>query len=214
MPWMRRTSGWCSRCGCEGPPSPGTATAPPPPPSHPSSPRRYRDLHTFELQAPTRLIEWARGNRECGAGKAPGWALAGRRGCPWPEEIGAPGAGTRVQGEGGKEAVGLGQPEVAKGRPSAGPGPQKWDKCLELFRVQPGPMDCAVTRVCLREGGLGRGAAPSPCSCLFMPTPPRCLCSRVWTVRWERDPAADPTTNAADKGDPGGCCSHSGTRPL
>ncbi|XP_059729505.1 WD repeat-containing protein 73 isoform X2 [Haemorhous mexicanus] len=30
--------------------------------------RLYRDLHTFELQAPTRLIEWARGNRVCVAG--------------------------------------------------------------------------------------------------------------------------------------------------
>ncbi|OWK62732.1 WD repeat-containing protein 73 [Lonchura striata] len=28
----------------------------------------YRDLHTFELQAPTRLIEWARGDRVCVAG--------------------------------------------------------------------------------------------------------------------------------------------------
>ncbi|NXQ23593.1 WDR73 protein, partial [Alaudala cheleensis] len=28
----------------------------------------YRDLHTFELQAPTRLIEWTRGNRVCVAG--------------------------------------------------------------------------------------------------------------------------------------------------
>ncbi|NXF13551.1 WDR73 protein, partial [Smithornis capensis] len=28
----------------------------------------YRDLHAFELQAPTRLIEWARGNRVCVAG--------------------------------------------------------------------------------------------------------------------------------------------------
>ncbi|NXK28638.1 WDR73 protein, partial [Arenaria interpres] len=28
----------------------------------------YGDLHTFELQAPTRLIEWARGNRVCVAG--------------------------------------------------------------------------------------------------------------------------------------------------
>lgn len=47
-----------------------------------------------------------------------------------------------------------------------GQGPRRGAKCLELFRVQPGlelrvwgPMDCAVTRVCLREGGLGRGAA-------------------------------------------------------
>ncbi|XP_055558941.1 WD repeat-containing protein 73 isoform X2 [Falco cherrug] len=30
--------------------------------------RLYGDLHTFELQAPTRLIEWARGNRVCVAG--------------------------------------------------------------------------------------------------------------------------------------------------
>ncbi|XP_066196730.1 WD repeat-containing protein 73 isoform X2 [Sylvia atricapilla] len=30
--------------------------------------RLYRDLHTFELQAPTRLIEWARGSRVCVAG--------------------------------------------------------------------------------------------------------------------------------------------------
>ncbi|XP_039913047.1 WD repeat-containing protein 73 isoform X2 [Hirundo rustica] len=30
--------------------------------------RLYRDLHTFELQAPTRLIEWACGNRVCVAG--------------------------------------------------------------------------------------------------------------------------------------------------
>ncbi|XP_051464724.1 WD repeat-containing protein 73 [Apus apus] len=30
--------------------------------------RLYQDLHTFELQAPTRLIEWARGNRVCVAG--------------------------------------------------------------------------------------------------------------------------------------------------
>ncbi|XP_023799960.1 WD repeat-containing protein 73 isoform X1 [Cyanistes caeruleus] len=30
--------------------------------------RLYRDLHTFELQAPTRLIEWAPGNRVCVAG--------------------------------------------------------------------------------------------------------------------------------------------------
>nr|XP_014122638.1 WD repeat-containing protein 73 isoform X1 [Zonotrichia albicollis] len=30
--------------------------------------RLYRDLHTFELQAPTRLIEWARGDRVCVAG--------------------------------------------------------------------------------------------------------------------------------------------------
>ncbi|XP_053790039.1 WD repeat-containing protein 73 isoform X2 [Vidua chalybeata] len=30
--------------------------------------RLYRDLHTFELQAPTRLIEWARGNHVCVAG--------------------------------------------------------------------------------------------------------------------------------------------------
>ncbi|NXM76662.1 WDR73 protein, partial [Serilophus lunatus] len=28
----------------------------------------YRDLHTFELQAPTRVIEWARGSRVCVAG--------------------------------------------------------------------------------------------------------------------------------------------------
>ncbi|NXP17082.1 WDR73 protein, partial [Scytalopus superciliaris] len=28
----------------------------------------YRELHTFELQAPTRLIEWARGSRVCVAG--------------------------------------------------------------------------------------------------------------------------------------------------
>ncbi|KAM6226154.1 integrator complex assembly factor WDR73, partial [Porphyrio hochstetteri] len=28
----------------------------------------YRDLHTFELQAPTRVIEWAQGNRVCVAG--------------------------------------------------------------------------------------------------------------------------------------------------
>ncbi|XP_074672686.1 integrator complex assembly factor WDR73 isoform X2 [Strix aluco] len=30
--------------------------------------RLYQDLHTFELQAPTRVIEWARGNRVCVAG--------------------------------------------------------------------------------------------------------------------------------------------------
>ncbi|XP_031953802.1 WD repeat-containing protein 73 isoform X1 [Corvus moneduloides] len=30
--------------------------------------RLYRDLHTFELQAPTRIIEWARGSRVCVAG--------------------------------------------------------------------------------------------------------------------------------------------------
>ncbi|KAM9263218.1 integrator complex assembly factor WDR73 [Cariama cristata] len=30
--------------------------------------RLYEDLHTFELQAPTRVIEWARGNRVCVAG--------------------------------------------------------------------------------------------------------------------------------------------------
>ncbi|XP_032535083.1 WD repeat-containing protein 73 isoform X1 [Chiroxiphia lanceolata] len=30
--------------------------------------RLYRDLHTFELQAPTRVIEWARGSRVCVAG--------------------------------------------------------------------------------------------------------------------------------------------------
>ncbi|KAM9389135.1 integrator complex assembly factor WDR73 [Phaethornis superciliosus] len=30
--------------------------------------RLYRDLHSFELQAPTRLIEWAPGNRVCVAG--------------------------------------------------------------------------------------------------------------------------------------------------
>ncbi|XP_064905791.1 WD repeat-containing protein 73 [Columba livia] len=30
--------------------------------------RMYEELHTFELQAPTRVIEWARGNRVCVAG--------------------------------------------------------------------------------------------------------------------------------------------------
>ncbi|XP_071421182.1 WD repeat-containing protein 73 [Pithys albifrons albifrons] len=30
--------------------------------------RLYRELHTFELQAPTRVIEWARGSRVCVAG--------------------------------------------------------------------------------------------------------------------------------------------------
>lgn len=30
--------------------------------------RLYEDLHTFELQAPTRLLEWAPGNRVCVAG--------------------------------------------------------------------------------------------------------------------------------------------------
>lgn len=56
---------------------PGTDPAPPaltrpPPASYPPSSRRYRDLHTFELQAPTRLIEWARGDRECELGSAEG----------------------------------------------------------------------------------------------------------------------------------------------
>lgn len=57
-------------------------------------------------------------------------------------------------------------------------------------------------------GGIPHHVPGSSCP------PPRCLCSRVRTVWWERDPAASPTANAAGEGDPGGCCSQSGTRTL
>nr|XP_038028552.1 WD repeat-containing protein 73 [Anas platyrhynchos] len=43
-----------------------------------SSLRLYEDLHTFELQAPTRVIEWALGNRVCVAGTG---APTGTRSC-------------------------------------------------------------------------------------------------------------------------------------
>lgn len=155
------------------PRTPGTRHRPGPAGLIPASPRRYRDLHTFELQAPTRLIEWARGDRECEAGmlrggEAAGWGLAAWGGCAQPEERRRPG-----EGEGGKEACefgpvwGLGGEARVQGQdPKSG---AKWPK---LFRVQAGlelrvwgSMDCAVTRVCLREGGLGRGAALT----LFLP---------------------------------------------
>ena len=50
-------------------PALGPSASPPPdfsPP--PPSPRRYEALHAFELQAPTRVIEWALGKREWGGG--------------------------------------------------------------------------------------------------------------------------------------------------
>lgn len=78
-------------------------------------------------------------------------------------------------------------------------------------RVQDGPY--YDPGIWLREGGLGREEHPSPCPWFFIPTP-RCLCSWIWTVWWERDPATAPATIAAGEGDPGGCCSQGGTRSL
>lgn len=173
--WRRRTSGCCSRCDCEGPPVPRhPALARAPPTSYLPSPRRYRDLHTFELQAPTRLIEWARGSRECEAGSA-----EGRRGT----ELGSVGEGWLCLAGGKKEAQGAGRGPCrgrrGKGGCGVGPGwgpggeakvqgqdPKNGAKWLELYRVQPGlelwvweSVGCAVTRVRPRDGGLGRGAA-------------------------------------------------------
>lgn len=114
MPWRRRTSGCCSRCDCEGPPEPRRpAPSRSPPASHPPSPRRYRDLHTFELQAPTRLIEWARGNRECEAGSA-----EGRRGA----RLESGGEGCRWLAGGKEEAQGPGRDPCGGRRGKGGPG--------------------------------------------------------------------------------------------
>lgn len=69
-----------------------------------------------------------------------------------------------------------------------GQDPKNGAKWLELYRFQPGlefwvweSMDCAVTRVCPRDGGLGRGAALTVFLALHA-HPPRCLCSWLWTV--------------------------------
>lgn len=97
------------------PRTPGTRHRPGPAGLIPASPRRYRDLHTFELQAPTRLIEWARGDRECEARSA-----EGRRG----SGLGSGGAGWLCPA-GGKEEAGRGR----RGKGGCGFGPEGRPGC-------------------------------------------------------------------------------------